>query len=336
MHNNFNKAHTLVRFRFLDFPVPLSPDIYAEAIERMCNRVLAGLPGIRSVYQIGGVSTPGISDIDMVAVFADGVSCPVDPRHGHTGTDSYLFAHHLYGAAIGQMPGILAHSAFHNYRHLAGERLECVEQASQGSAEEDGLLKTQIAQEFLVRMYINMAQRLAYRVVKLRGFFLQVKAIRYDLDFLGVTGGRLAEVTDEFITVRNQWFAAPATTEHLSLLLLEFQSALEEFLARLLSEQPLYLPGARSYTVAPGQTLAVAPRLAWRRWGLALPGWLGVLSPRIINLQNRLNRFEFEVPARTTGLPPLLTSRFALISELRDYNRRHLPHFAVLTSSLNV
>lgn len=323
-----------MRFRFVDFPVPVSPDTYAEAIQRMCHGVLMGLPGIHAVYQIGGVSTPGISDVDMVAVFADGADCAADPRQGHAGTDAYLFAHHLYGASAGQMPRILAHSAFHNYRHLAGARLPCVDQAGAG-ADED-LLKTQIALEFLLRMYVNMAQRLAYRVVKLRGFFLQVKAIRYDLEFLGVTGGRLAEVTDEFIGLRDRWFVAPATAERLSALMLEFQSALEAFLAQVLVERALYLPGATRYQLAPGQMLAVAPALAWRRRGLRLPAWLGALSPRLINLQNRLNRFEFAVPARTTGLPPRLAGRFALIGELRDYNRRHLPHFAVLTSSLNL
>jgi hypothetical protein len=325
-----------VRIQFIDLPMPVPMATYQEAIERMTNDVLMRLPGIRAVYQIGSVSTPGISDVDMVALFSPGARCDVDPRADHSGTDRYLYTHHLYGAAVDQVPGILQHSAFHNYRYLAGEHLPALDAAASGADNDDQTLKTQVAIEFLVRMYVNMAQRLAYRIVKLRGFLLQVKAIRYDLEFLGIGDGRLARITDRFIAVRNEWFTRPLASSELGELVLEFQAALDEFLRALLLSTPFYLPGDRAYPLAPGQTLWPRAPLAWRRRGLRLPAAPGRISPRWINLQNRLNRFEFDVPARTSGLPPGLARRFELIGSWREYNRRCLPNFAILSSSLNV
>jgi len=322
-----------LRLSFIDIPVPVPAAVYAQATERMCHEVLMRLPGIRAVYQIGSVGTPGISDIDMVAVFDDGVVCAVDPRQGHGGTDAYLFTHHLYGVAAGQMPSVLRYSAFHNYRYLAGQPLACMSDAAGGEIE---AIKTQIAIEFLVRMYVNMAQRMAYRLVKLRGFFLQVKAIRYDLEFLGVGGGRLAEITEALIDARERWFTQPQDAAKLGAMVIEFNAALAEFLGQVLQERAFYLPGDRAYQLSPRQVLLPSGPLGWKRSGLRLPAWLGAVSPRFINLQNRLNRFEFAVPARTQALPSPIAERFRLIGELRAYNRRCLPHFAVLTSSLNV
>jgi len=59
--------------KLCDLPLPLTSGHYEEASQEFCQNVLAGSPEA-SVYRFGSVSTPGISDIDMVAVFPDGVS----------------------------------------------------------------------------------------------------------------------------------------------------------------------------------------------------------------------------------------------------------------------
>ena len=46
-----------------------------EAVEAMADRI-AAQPGVLAVYQVGSVSTPGVSDIDMFAVFEDDVPSP--------------------------------------------------------------------------------------------------------------------------------------------------------------------------------------------------------------------------------------------------------------------
>jgi hypothetical protein len=322
-------------YAFIDRPRYVAPADYDAAVARMCDTVLLRLPGVRAVYQIGGVSTPGISDLDMVAVFDDDASSTVDPLAGLPAGDRYLFVHALYGCTVSQLPRILRYTAFHNYRHLRGEELP-LSAAAGLDAREQQHLKTQIALEFLVRMYVNCVVQEAYRLVKLRGYFLQVKAIRYDLEFLGVEGGALAEVTDELIAARSSWFTRPADDATLARLTAAFLAALGDFLDQALARHVLYLEQERVFTLAPRMTLRPGPRLGCRRRGPRLPAWLGRISPKWINLQNRFNHFDFTVPATAIDLPPSVAGRFELIRDLRAHNAARLPRFATLTSSLNL
>lgn len=320
-------------YAFIDRPRYVAPADYDAAVARMCDAVLLRLPGIRAVYQIGGVTTPGISDVDMVAVFDDAASCAVDPLAGLSPGDRYLFVHALYGCTVSQLPRILRYTAFHNYRHLRGQELPITAAASLDAREQQEL-KTQIALEYLVRMYVNCAVQEAYRIVKLRGYFLQVKAVRYDLEFLGVAGGALADVTDRLIAARSHWFEQPTNDDTLAAMTAEFFAALGAFLTDALGRHTLYLPEERGFALAPRMTLRPAGSFAWRRDGLVLPAWAGRLSPKAINLQNRLNRFEFSVPATAKNMPPVVAQRFELIAGLNAHNARSLPRFATLTSSL--
>ena len=45
----------------------------------MCE-ALSDIPGLKSIYQIGSISTPGISDIDLVSIFGDGEQVLANPR----------------------------------------------------------------------------------------------------------------------------------------------------------------------------------------------------------------------------------------------------------------
>lgn len=322
------------RYSFVDFPVAVERAAYDAAVARM-SQTLLGLPGVRAVYQVGGVSSPGISDLDIVAVFADDALCTVDPRAGLSAADRYLFVHDLYGVAAGQLADALRYSAFHNYRFVGGEPLPGVD-GMDGAAAAGQELKTQIALEFLLRMFTNMAMQHTTGLVKLRSFLLQAKAIRYDLEFLGIKGGRLLELTDEVIDIRDRWFSEPVPAGRLSTLVAAYHEALCAFLGDALRVHRLYLPERRSFALSPWHTLKASGSLAWEASGEALPAVIMRLSPLLVRVQNRLCRFVFEVPAHAGDMPPAVAGRFRLVRELREHNRRRLPHFAVLTSSLNV
>ena len=67
------------KLTFIDYPKFVPRAEYDKAIDRMVEK-LKKIQGIVSVYQIGSINDPGISDIDLVAVFEDKISCNIDPR----------------------------------------------------------------------------------------------------------------------------------------------------------------------------------------------------------------------------------------------------------------
>lgn len=82
-------------FTFRDEPVYYPEERYDAAREAYTQRI-SELPGVVSVYQMGGVSAPGISDLDLIAVL-DGMTTPAEaPAYG-TGMmpagDRYIFFH---------------------------------------------------------------------------------------------------------------------------------------------------------------------------------------------------------------------------------------------------
>jgi len=85
-------------YRFIDMPVPQGIQAYQAAIQKMVLQ-LSAHPEIKAIYRIGGVSSPGISDIDLYVVFHDGSRYLENPVKSLTGTDRYLFTHNLFGTA---------------------------------------------------------------------------------------------------------------------------------------------------------------------------------------------------------------------------------------------
>jgi len=330
-HQFRNSLMSKLTYHFIDSPRPYHRTDYQSAIQRMCD-TLSEIPGLISIYQIGSISTVGISDIDLIAIFDDKVEEFANPISSLNQKDKYLFIHNIYGETISNYHRARGLSLFHNFKHLQGKILEVDECVL--CAEDIEFLKTQIALEFLVKMYINMIVQRTYRVFKLRGVFLHINAIKYDLEFLGTDSGDLFDITSHLIDVRKNWFEHPISESELSNLLDTFFSALVEYLSTELSNRTFYLPPKYNYRTAPNMKLRISNELRCLHKGIILPGMLSKLHPKFINLQHRFNEFIFEVPFVTINTPNILDERFCLIEELKQHHIRCLPHFAVLTSSL--
>lgn len=318
-------------YQFIDHPSFSKRSDYQAAIGRMCE-VLSDISGLKSIYQIGSVSTPGISDIDLVAIFGDGEQVLVDPRADMSRQDRYFFAHSIYGETISHFHRANRLSLFHNFKYLYGDVL----QIDNGilDTETVGQLKTQVALEYLVKMYINMIVQRTYRVFKLRVFFLHINAIRYDLEFLGTEEGELFDLTTHLIEIRNNWFERPLSNFELSNLLDMLFDALVKYLSTIFSCRTFFLPSSKGYQTAPNMRLRASAELGYSHRGIVAPAQLNKLHPKFINLQHRFNTFTFELPYSSAGIPGILAERFLLIEQLKKYHARNLPYFGVLTSSL--
>jgi len=323
----------VLSYQFINQPHLAKRSDYQSATRRMCN-VLSDIPGLKSIYQIGSVSTLGISDIDLVAIFGDGEQVMTDPRSAMSRQDRYFFTHSIYGETVSNFSRANNLSLFHNFKHLRGEVLETGK--SEIDPEKINHLKIQVALEFLVKMYINMIVQRTYGVFKLRGTFLHINAIQYDLEFLGTKEGGLFDVTTHLVEVRNNWFARPLSDGELSNLLDLFFDALVKYLTTVFGCKILYLPVRKSYQTAPNIRLQASDELGYSHRGIVLPSLLSKVHSKVINLQHRFNTFAIEVPFTSSGMPGVLDERFDLIEELKRHHARALPHFSILTSSLQI
>jgi hypothetical protein len=317
--------------KIIDEPRYVAETCYEEAIGRMVDR-LSSIPGVISVYQIGGVSVPGVSDVDMVVVFEDGALCTTDPKSGLSREERYLFVHDLFGASRKHFQRGQQYSLFHNYRLLFGEQLP-TSGTSLGPQEEQ-LLKTQVALEYIVRMLVNMTVERAYGVLKLRSLLLQGNGLGYDLDFLNVTEGPLHQCVQRLGEWRAEWFRRRPDNGEVVEWVERCSRELVAFMRQYLRRCSFFLPPASDYRLGRNIRIRPADDVGISHCGFVFPKVLGGLGRRYVNLQHRVNQFSFGLPISTEGIPDVLERMFHFSQESRAYNERHLPAFMALTSSL--
>ena len=315
------------KFQLIDLPVRKDITSYERAIIK-ATELLSALPELLSVYQIGGVSAPGISDIDLVVVFKNGSSSGFSLHEQLGPEEKYLFVHRVYGITEEQLLNPITLTFFHSARLLFGrDVISGVKKELEGK----DILKKQIAYEFLLKMWMVMSTQRQYEILKVRAFLLEAHAIKYDLEFLGIKAGKLADAVQDVIKLRSQWFDLEGREEVISELLERMYIAITEALVQGAQNQEIFLPEKLSLkmsnmTIHNGETYSV------KRKGILLPSVF--TGKKQFNLLHRFNRFHFTVPYNLREMPMVIANRFAFVNELRNYNLVHLPDFLPLVSSL--
>ena len=308
---------------FVDYPRYVPPDGYERAIERVLER-LRRVEGVVSVYQIGSVATPGISDIDLLAVFEDDAVVTFDPRMALSPEGRYLFIHRLFGISRRHFTQARRYTFYHHYALRWGEPLSL--SGSGLGADEVAQLKRQIALEFLLWNYVTKTVDKTYGVASVRYLLLTVHALRYDMEFLGVVGGALFDLIHQVVAWRQVWFERPVGGDALNAWFSAFYAALHAFLASAFDEQKLFLPLWAGQHYAPHIRLERADRLACTHRGIRLP--FGTrLPPTIYWLaMHALNRFRFTIPATGRG-GGVLEDRFRFLRTAKAHNTARLRRF---------
>lgn len=332
------------RVRLSNPPAPAPPALYEQAVDRVVGR-LKGAEGVVAVYQIGHVGAPGISDIDLLAVFEDGATCEVDPLADLPERERRLFTHAVFGTSVGAFRDVQRYTLYHNYRLLWGQP------HGEGGVGPQGLLldelRRQIALEFLLACYISRTIEAVYGVVSVRGLLLSVNALRYDLEFLRITSGELHALVHQLVAWRGRWFERPVGGGELAGWFEAFYPALHAALAALLAERRLLLPPWASEVYARNVRLRRADALGYNHTGVVFPPALTALGKRAFRALHRMNRFVFGVPcvwenssvlaqgSQAPELLPFMEERFRAFERMNRYNRVHLRHFAPLSGSLS-
>lgn len=314
------------------YPRPVARENYARAIEDVL-RPLRTAPAVRAVYQVGGIRTPGISDVDLLVVFSDDADCGLDPLAGLSAEGRYLFPHGQFGMPARYFAGAIAFGFFHDYRLLFGQEQQPA--ATPLVAADSDRVNRQTGLEYLLKMFISMSVERAYGIARVRNLLLLGRALRYDLEYVGAADSRVGTLVDQVIAWREDWFRSRPADADIRRWFGEMYRALETLLGELLGRSPLYLPDwadphiARNMVIRPGARLGVEHR------GMPLPSMLGGLGRRYFNLQHRFNRFAFQVPV-TAETTPIVRERHELVAAMGEYNRRRLPYFSPTPSALGI
>lgn len=319
-------------FHYIDFPKHVPLELYYDSIERMKNILLLN-PNVFSIYQIGGISMPGISDLDLVVVMNDDSYYHKNPIKDLTKDEKYLFIHNLYGVSTSLFKEAKKFTFFHNYKLLFGhefsfDRNEC-------SVDNLTLLKEQIAIEFLLKMYITNCIQRVYGVVKIRSLLLHCKGLLYDMEFLNQNSGNLYELICIMIGKREKWFDSEFKPHFFNKWLNDFHLELKKFLSSWLLEKAFFLTNGKPIKVANNISLIPGKEFTYHHKGYSLPKFWLTKSEKIIRLQNRFNTFEFYVPSKLENIPEVIEQQFKLTFKMKSYNSKFFPDFYPLVSSLN-
>jgi hypothetical protein len=318
---------------FIDIPRFVPSEAYHQAIEKMVSR-LKDTRGVISVYQVGGTSTPGISDIDLFVVFEEGIKITENPLRDLPATDQYLFTHNLFGVSESAVSKIEQYTFFGKYNLLLGKELNPLAVTIDSSKEK--IIKRQLALEYLMKAFITSTLEHAYHTIKLRNLFLHAKALLIDLSFLGIEKGRLKDAVQEIIDVRNRWFENPVSQKNLNNLVYRYHTSLRDQLQELLSQVKFYLHPASNLQISKNILLKPSGRFMAVQQGILFPKSVVALHHKIPKLLNRMNKFVFYLPAEQQGLPPVITERHRFISSLVKYKESHLGHFIPTAYGLNI
>ena len=322
----------LRQYTLIDLPSFVSPEKYEIAISTVCS-ALMNHGKIRSVYRIGSVSAPGISDLDMVVIFKDNTSTNYDPRAKLFNESKYLFVHPLFGACESHFNEASTLTHFHNYRLIGGDDIYPI---SKIDPEDDLILRRQTALEFMIKMLFVMTMQKKYRIIKVRSFLLEARALEYDLQFLGLEDGPLAAKVEEIISLRKNWFLKVDSVNEIENIFEQLLVLLKDVLSNELSVNPIFSSSVNSGRFAGNVRWQNSPELEVKSWGIPIPAFpAAIFSRKYFNLESRLTKFLVKLPVNT-NCPNILIQRNKLSNSMAEYNRHHIPNFMPLTSGLRM
>lgn len=315
----------------IDIPSKLQESDYHRILRGVVDKISA-LENVEAIYQIGGIASPGISDLDLVVVFRNDAVCRYNLHEHLSNEEKYLFIHKLYGCSVRHFQESSRFSFFHNFSLLFGTDVKREEKLAES---ETVVIKNQIALEYMVKMYVNLILQKEYSTLQLRSLLLHGKALNYDLEFLGVDALHLKGLVATLLEVRNNWFKTESGRDKLKTWFREFIEVYPKLLDSILKVRGMYMPKEASYKIAGNIYLLKADSLDCLRKGFLLPAFpTELLGKKYFRLQNKFNSFEIRVPFRTVEIPDALLKYFNFQNKQREYNQKNLPHFYPLASSL--
>lgn len=316
--------------KLIDFPVKITVTQYTNLRTKLVNQLLVD-DAVLAVYQMGSVKDPGISDLDIICVFKNNSNCDLNLRNNLSLEEKKILTHGIFGMEEQDLEQIIAFNLLSNLQLLGGKDLKLNENETIFNQD----LKNQIALEYMIKMFITLNAQTKLGIVKLRSFLLLGKAIRFDLDLLGIKEGELFDLVNEVLSCRSLWYQQQPKEAEVKALILNFYKALDELLIVTLKKEDFYLP--KDTIILPGGFKILKGKYFQKEHkGLVLPSMFQFLGKKYINLQYRLNKFTYHIPYEIPGSDNFLYKRFNFSEQMVIKNKVSFPHFMAVTSSLSI
>jgi hypothetical protein len=318
--------------KYINRPVLLERALYEEATQWLVAKISV-IPGVKSFYRFGNITIPGISDLDLLIVFENDEECFFTGFEGMPDKYQPLFTHGIMAVSEDHFFKNLHFTLWSDHVLLYGIDLESQKKDIK-TTDELAALKIQTAIEFLVANYIDLKIQLTYRTINIRSFLQHMKGIIYDLEYLNITSGPVLNLLMELRHVAQNWFVQTPSIKALDIWVNNFDKVYETFCDEIFRKYPMYLPEMNRYQISRNARIEPAERLSFVHQGLVLPSVFSIFGKKMIRLQNRFNNFHFGLPITTFAPSPIISQRFEFLKEMKTYNRKYLPGFMTLTTSI--
>lgn len=321
-------------YQFLDIPRYIEPKIYENTVDKIVS-FLKKDKAVQSIYRLGNVNHPGISDLDIIAVFKNESSTSINPDDFFDTTERYLVTHDLAGASEDYFKKILPYTFWDNLNCIWGEDHLSSTSVQGMKLENEEVYKEQIGLEFLIKNFLDITVQRKYGVIKLRSLLQEIKGVRYDLKFLRIEGQEINDLMSHFLQRLDHWFETPFDAKEFSRWLSNYYRVLKETINTLTEKgQLLWIPQENHLKYGRNVFLHKAEQLKSKTSGLFLPGALISGSKKKYNAHQRLNKFNVDLVFTTEDTNNVHAKRLNTFREYKQHNDKHYPHFGVLTSSL--
>ena len=316
--------------KLIGFPSIIPLDKYDSLKTKLVSKLLSD-DTILSVYQMGSVKDPGISDLDIICIFKNNSENRTDYRKKLSLNEKMILTHGLFGVEQKDLSVAIPYNLLSNLQLLGGEDLHL----NKIEVSKNQILKTQIAIEYLLKMFITLDTQKTLKIVKLRSFLLLAKAISFDLELLNINGGKLYNLVQKVFCFRSKWYSNQPKKMEIRTLILEFHEEIKLLLERLLINEKFYLP-IDEINLPGNFDIKRGDSFHHKHNGIILPSHFKFLGKKYINLQYRLNHFQYFIPFLLPEDRSVLKNRFAFTQYLVDKNRKKYPAFLPIMSSLSI
>jgi hypothetical protein len=311
--------------KLIDLPRPCDGRFYDRTIEKVVAFIGRHM-GVNSVYQVGSIRNPGISDIDLLLVVSDDAQCDASPFAILTDEERYLFTHSCFVIPESLAPELARYSLLHGYRKLYGVTWGWESDGVDGGDLET--LREQTAMEFLVKNLLDLYVQLQYRVVKVRALLQHAKGLRLDLALLQIDRARSVELADEAVSLIENWFDMRDPEPRVAHLATDLLPALRDTVDETSRRVRLYAPATCPLAFAPNMTIHHEASVNLYRWGLRFPNILGLADRRHFNAHHRVNRFRLGLPMNVAPPGSYHALRFDFLRRVRSFVDARFPAFS--------
>lgn len=287
-------------------------EIYQNATKKISD-YFSGIPEVHTVYQMGNISIPGISDLDILVVIKSDYTIPYfDVSKFLNDREQYTLMHSVF----------IVNETFWHYRHffyiydnlklLGGNEL--TDLTVDPSPEFRKLLHKRFAIQHILKVYVSICAQLSVYSLKVRPLLCELHALRYDQKALAIwltpsINDTFQEYCQRIAALRNHWFSS--TEAQVQKQLFEICRELPPFLKQVLLHINTKLDG-NHFKNRQRQQLQL--KLSYHRHIHSQNGsspdlyghnpsplrWLGLLSVPTeqwrIKIHNRLSAYHLEIP----------------------------------------